>query len=87
MYKVELKREPEKFIRRQTRKIQSQLFSVLRQLQKDPRPKQAKKLAGMDDLYRIRVGDYRIVYTIKHKKLLILVVRIAHRKEVYRKPL
>ena len=87
MYKVELKREPEKFIRKQTRKTQIQLVSVLRQLQKDPRPKQAKKLAGMNDLYRIRVGDYRIVYTIKYKKLLILVVRIAHRKEVYRKPL
>ena len=50
MYKVELKREPEKFIRKQTRKTQIQLVSVLRQLQKDPRPKQAKKLAGMNDL-------------------------------------
>jgi len=51
MYKIELKRQPEKFIRKQARKIQIQLISVLRDLQRNPRPKQAKKLAGMDDLY------------------------------------
>jgi len=84
MYKIELKREPEKFIRKQARKIQIQLISALRQLQKNPRPKQTKKLAGMDDLYRVRAGNYRIVYTIQDKKLLVLIVKIAHRKEVYK---
>ena len=86
MYKVELTREPEKFIRRQNRKTQIQLTSALRKLASDPRPKQAKKMAGMNDLYRVRAGDYRIVYTIINKKLLVLVVRIAHRKEIYKKP-
>lgn len=86
MYKVELKRQPEKFLRKQSKKVQIQIISALRGLEKGPRQKQAKKLAGMDDLYRIRVGDYRIVYTIQDKKLLVLVVRIAHRKEVYKKP-
>ncbi|WP_199312111.1 type II toxin-antitoxin system RelE/ParE family toxin [Phormidium tenue] len=42
------------------------------------------KLSGEDDLYRIRVGDYCIVYTIKDTQLLILVVRVRHRREVYR---
>ena len=86
MYKVELTREPEKFIRRQNRKTQIQLTSALRKLAAQPRPKQAKKLAGMDDLYRVRAGDYRIVYKIEDKKLLVLVVRVAHRKEIYKKP-
>ena len=86
MYKVELKRQPEKFLRKQSKKVQIQIISALRGLEKGPRQKQAKKLAGMDDLYRIRDGDYRIVYTIQDKKLLVLVVRIAHRKEVYKKP-
>ena len=85
MYKIELKREPEKFIRKQSRKIQTQLISALRKLQKDPRPRQAKKLSGLDELYRIRVGNYRIVYTIRNKILIILVLRIAHRKDVYKK--
>ncbi len=84
MYEIQLKREPEKFIRKQSRKIQIQIISALRKLQKDPRPRQAKKLSGLDELYRIRAGDYRIVYMIREKRLLILVVRIAHRKDVYK---
>ena len=84
MYEIQLKREPEKFIRKQSRKVQIQLISVLRKLQKDPRPAQAKKLSGLDELYRVRAGDYRVVYTIRDKKLLILVVRITHRKDVYK---
>ena len=42
------------------------------------------KLAGEEDLYRIRVGDYRIIYSIQDDQLLILVVKIGHRKDVYR---
>jgi mRNA interferase RelE/StbE len=49
-----------------------------------PRPVGAKKLVGTDE-YRIRVGDYRILYTITDKILLVEVVRVAHRREAYRK--
>ena len=49
-----------------------------------PRPIGSVKLEGEENLWRIRVGDYRIVYTIEDKKLIVLVVRIAHRKDVYR---
>jgi len=84
MYKVELGREPEKFYRKQSRKIQIQISTALRKLALNPRLEQAKKLAGMDELFRVRVGDYRIVYTIEDDRLVVLVVRIAHRREVYR---
>lgn len=50
----------------------------------DPRPKGVKKLFGLDDLYRIRVGEYRVVYQIQDNRLIVLVVRIGHRKDVYR---
>lgn len=50
----------------------------------EPRPRGAVKLAGRDD-FRIRVGDYRIVYAVDDKKRLVLVARIAHRREVYRR--
>ena len=53
-------------------------------LAKEPRPKGVKKLSGADDLYRIRVGDYRVVYQIRDDRLIVLVVRIGHRKDVYR---
>ena len=84
MYNVELGREPEKFYRKQSRKIQIQISTALRKLASNPRSEQAKKLAGMDELYRVRVGDYRIVYSIEDDRLVVLVVRIAHRREVYR---
>ena len=49
----------------------------------DPRPVGVKKLHGQDR-YRIRVGDYRVIYQIEDEVLLVLVVEIAHRREVYR---
>jgi len=49
-----------------------------------PRPAGAKKLKGGGELWRIRVGDYRIVYAVRDRILLVLVVRVAHRREVYR---
>jgi mRNA interferase RelE/StbE len=50
----------------------------------DPRPVGVAKLAGRDD-YRVRVGDYRIVYAVNDAERLVLVARIAHRREVYRR--
>jgi mRNA interferase RelE/StbE len=52
----------------------------------DPKPSGFEPLKGGDrGLYRIRQGDYRIVYSIHDQKLLVLVVRVAHRREVYKK--
>ena len=53
-------------------------------LSADPRPSGAVKLAGRDD-YRIRVGDHRIVYAVDDAGRIVLVARIAHRREVYRR--
>lgn len=53
-------------------------------LQSDPRPTGCKKLQGERDVYRIRIGDYRVVYQIRDKELLILIVRVGHRGEIYR---
>jgi mRNA interferase RelE/StbE len=81
MYKIELAREPEKFYLKQIRNIQTQISKALRKLACDPIPAKAIKLSGMDDLYRIRSGNYRVVYKIENDRLVVLVVRIAHRKE------
>ena len=53
-------------------------------LARDPRPIGCAKLAGRDD-YRIRVGDYRIVYAVDDADCLVVVARIGHRREVYRR--
>ena len=51
----------------------------------NPRPPGVKKLQGTEDLWRIRAGDYRIVYRIRDRVLCILIVRVAQRRDVYRK--
>jgi mRNA interferase RelE/StbE len=57
---------------------------MLRELTADPRPAGCKKLQGYKQCWRVRVGDYRIVYTIDDRQKLVDVTRIAHRKEVYK---
>lgn len=52
-------------------------------LASDPRPSGCKKLRGSTDLYRIRVGDYRILYTIDDKGKVVIVQAVRHRKEAY----
>jgi mRNA interferase RelE/StbE len=54
-------------------------------LSQDPRPPGVKKLQGEEGFYRIRVGDHRVVYSVDDRDLLVLVVRIASRAEVYRR--
>jgi mRNA interferase RelE/StbE len=54
-------------------------------LAETPRPPGSVRLQGPEGFHRVRVGDYRIVYLIKDRVLLICVVRIAHRKDVYRR--
>jgi len=53
-------------------------------LAEKPRLPRTKKLKGTGDLWRVRVGDYRIVYQIEDDRLLIVVIRIGHRREIYR---
>jgi mRNA interferase RelE/StbE len=54
-------------------------------LSENPRPPGYKKLKGCDDLYRIRSGDYRVLYQIHDRQLLVLVVRVGNRRDVYRR--
>ena len=51
----------------------------------NPRPAGATKLAGPHDLYRVRVGNYRVIYSVQDDVLLVLVVKVAHRRDVYRR--
>jgi mRNA interferase RelE/StbE len=65
--------------------VQQRLQPTIEALATDPRPAGMVKLSGEADLYRIRVGEYRIVDTIQDDQLLVLVVVVAHRREVYRR--
>ena len=73
---------------RQLRKLDPQarrrVQAAVELLGEDPRPPGAKKLAGGDGEWRVRTGDYRIVYEIHDQVLLLLVVAVGHRREIYR---
>jgi mRNA interferase RelE/StbE len=56
-------------------------------LAEEPRPPGVKKLAGESELYRIRVGDYRVLYAIEDDRLIVLIVSVADRKDAYRREL
>jgi mRNA interferase RelE/StbE len=66
------------------RAVQQHLRTHIDRLAANPIPAGAKKLHGDEPYYRIRVGDYRLVYQIDGKELVVIVVKIGHRKEVYR---
>jgi len=83
-YDVILAPPAEKSLDRLPRKQRVRILDALEELRDDPRPPGVKKLKGADNLWRFRVGDYRVVYTIRDDELVVLVVRVAHRKDVYR---
>ncbi|MBW8042052.1 MAG: type II toxin-antitoxin system RelE/ParE family toxin [Planctomycetes bacterium] len=85
MYKVLVSERVAEFIRGQTKKIQRQLVKKIKNLGPNPFPANSVKLKGHEGLYRIVSGYYRIIYTVKHKTITVLVLRIAHRKEVYKR--
>ena len=82
-YEIRIRRSAEKEIRDLPRDVRLRVVNRIRDLAADPRPKGCEKLAGVDG-YRIRVSAYRIVYTIEDRVLLVEIVRVAHRREVYR---
>lgn len=83
-YSILLAPPAERQLKALTEPVQKRIVKRLRTLKENPRPQGVKKLAGEEDLYRIREGDYRIIYTIQDKQLTVLVVKIGDRKEIYR---
>ena len=59
------------------------IFVRIEALREDPRPVGCVKLSG-EEYYRVRQGDYRIVYEIEDKKLIVIVVKVGHRRDIYR---
>ena len=83
-YDVQLSASAARTFRKFDQPVQKRLSLVIDKLAVNPRPPGIRRLHGDPDLYRIRVGNYRIVYTIRDNVLLVLVVAIGHRKDIYR---
>ena len=82
-YHVELSRQASKFLSKLPTNYYRLISDHLLELQNDPFPPGCKKLKGTDDQYRLRAGTYRILYSVYHKKLIVHVIKIGHRKDVY----
>jgi mRNA interferase RelE/StbE len=82
-YRITIKKSAVKELEDIPRKDLQKVINHIRSLVKDPRPRGSQKLSGQKQ-YRIRQGNYRIVYYIEDKDLLIVIVKIGHRREVYR---
>ena len=82
-YAVELKPSARKELERLPAKVIERLFPKLEALSDEPHPNGCKKLKGGHQEWRIRVGVYRVVYTVDDLKLRVSVTRIRHRSEVY----
>jgi mRNA interferase RelE/StbE len=83
-YSIRIKPSAEKSLSRLPREIQRRIVRAITSLAEDPRPVSSKKLQTDENLYRIRVGDYRIIYAIRNAELVILVLALGHRRDVYR---
>jgi mRNA interferase RelE/StbE len=82
-YRVEFRPAAQRALHRLPQRDSRRILARIAGLSTQPLPPGAKKLTGTS-WYRIRVGDYRVVYAIENQQLLILVIRIGHRREVYR---
>ncbi|MFF1831602.1 type II toxin-antitoxin system RelE/ParE family toxin [Paenarthrobacter sp. NPDC058040] len=80
---MQLSSSAAKHIRKLDGPLRRRLLLAIAQLEVDPRPAGVRKLSGESNAWRIRIGDYRVIYEIHDQQLLVLVFRAAHRREVY----
>lgn len=83
-YRIEISATAEKQIRKRARNDQIRIFRAIQQLALDPQPRNCRKLQGYADVFRIRVGTYRIIYSIESRRLLVIILKLGHRRDVYR---
>jgi len=83
-YRIEFKPSAIKDLRALPSVVQARILKSIEALKQNPLPKGAVKLTGSQNLYRIRVGEYRVIYAVEHSMKLILIHYIRHRREVYR---
>ncbi len=83
-YKIKFKKSAEKELQKIPKNTLLKITNVIQQLASNPRPQGVKKLKTFANNYRIRVGKYRVLYTIEDDFLIIEIIRVRHRKDAYR---
>ena len=83
-YKVEWKNSAYKELQKLSRPMIARVVAAVSELSNEPFPHGVKKLIGSEFSYRIRIGDYRVVYEVFESRLIIEIIRVRHRKDVYK---
>ena len=83
-YRIDFKPSAEKSLTKLPTGLQKRIVRAVELLAENPRPHGVVKMEGDENLWRIRVGDFRVVYEIHDSVLLVMVLRVGHRREVYR---
>lgn len=84
VYKILLERSAERDLTRLAREVHDRIIEAIQSLARNPRPPGCRKLVGAGNDWRIRVGDYRVIYEIADAVRIVRINRVRHRREVYR---
>ena len=82
-YRLEITPSAKKDLESLPKKTRQRVLEAVHKLAVTPRPRGCKKLQGTKDSYRIRVGDYRVIYEVSDEAVTVLIVRVRHRREAY----
>lgn len=82
-YQILIKPAAQRQIKKLTPAVQKSLIALIESLAIEPRPSGCKKLKGRQDQYRVRSGDYRIIYSIEDDALIVRIIKVGHRRDVY----
>jgi len=83
-YKIKILKKAQKSLSKIQEPFQSNIIDAIRLLAENPKPIKSKKLIGREG-FRIRIGNYRVIYEINNNEIIILVLHIGHRKNIYKK--
>jgi mRNA interferase RelE/StbE len=83
-YRIEVSATAERQLRGLPREDQKRLLRAILRLGDMPHPRGCRRLTGYDDVFRVRVGTYRVIYSVDHKTIVVIILKVGHRKDVYR---
>jgi len=83
-YSLEVSATAGKQLKKLPHDDQIRIIRAIQRLAEDPHPPGCRKLTGYEDVFRIRVGTYRVIYSVDQKSIIVIVLKVGHRKNVYR---
>ena len=85
-YEVFIKPAAQRQLKKLPRAVQADLIALIERLTENPRLPGCKKLKGRQNQYRIRLSDYRVIYSVEDMALVIRVIKVGHRRDIYEEP-